>query len=310
MKSFRTKTAPLALKSAPTDGSGSFTAVVSTFGPPPDAQGDVIAVGAFDRSIAEWRRRRNWPVVWWMHHYDDPQNAVGKVTSMQATNREVIVRARLDLASDRAQKVYEGMLTDRLREFSIGYGVHAEHYDFGMKANVIDELEVIEISIVHSGANRHTQLLEIKSAPTRARCRAGHPLPAAKVLAPGTHPAARCATCGRICVWAPPSVSDDGVRAEIAKIRAAFMGSTRRVDPDIARINRVLASLETSHRSVGRFAMDERSSSSLASLNNQLYAIEASLGRRSQSARSDQEEADLRLRLEAPRVAGCDWILR
>ncbi len=47
----RLKFATATLKSAPTDGSGTFIAVVSTIGGPPDAQGDIISEGAFDATI-------------------------------------------------------------------------------------------------------------------------------------------------------------------------------------------------------------------------------------------------------------------
>ena len=64
---------------APTDGSGRVTALVSTFGPPPDSQGDIIEPGAFARSIA-FAIKENpgelWP-VWYMHSYRDPENAIG-----------------------------------------------------------------------------------------------------------------------------------------------------------------------------------------------------------------------------------------
>ena len=56
MRTFsRTKTVQPKVLTAPTDGSGKFSVLVSTFGPPPDTQGDVIDRRAFDRTITEPR---------------------------------------------------------------------------------------------------------------------------------------------------------------------------------------------------------------------------------------------------------------
>lgn len=71
-----------------------------------------------------------------------------------------------DLDHEPAVAVYEGLLSGRLNEFSIGYAVTAEHReksrDFG-EYNVLDSVEVLEVSVVHAGANRFTRVLEVKS---------------------------------------------------------------------------------------------------------------------------------------------------
>lgn len=54
----------------------------------------------------------------------------------------------------------------RLNEFSIGYATIAEHReksaDFG-EFNVLDTVEILEISVVYAGDNRFTRLVEVKS---------------------------------------------------------------------------------------------------------------------------------------------------
>ena len=60
----------------------------------------------------------------------------------------------------------------------------------------------------------------------------------------GTHPAVKCATCGRIAVYAPSSVSDAAVRSEIKRIEHALTDSRPAVDLELRRINKQLDALE------------------------------------------------------------------
>jgi uncharacterized protein len=152
---------------SPTDGRGTFTALVSTFGGEPDTQGDVIAPGAFRDSITNAkvkRAERNgtnlWP-VYWNHRYVDPENALGGITAAAETPQGLVVEGKLDLDNPRALAVYEGMLGDYIREYSIGYAIVREHKRAD-GANVLDEVELLEISVVTAGANRYTRTLAVK----------------------------------------------------------------------------------------------------------------------------------------------------
>lgn len=157
----RTKYATLRLTKTPTDGTGMFTAVVSTFGGAPDADGDIIAPGAYDQTIADWMTKGALPTLWWMHGYEDPLNAIGKLTDIRVEGDDLVVDGKLDLTNTRAQTVYEGMLTDKFNEFSIGYAVRAEQKVNG--SNLITDLELLEVSVVFAGANRNTRIVSIKS---------------------------------------------------------------------------------------------------------------------------------------------------
>lgn len=158
----RRKWATARVKSTPTDGSGRFTAIVSTFGPPPDAQNDVIAEGAFLKSIASWRARGKRPALWWGHDYKNPSATIGIIDRMYEADAGLLIEATLDLDHEPAVAVYEGLLGGRLNEFSIGYAVVKEHKEKGY--NVLDEVEILEVSVVYAGANRFTRVLEVKSA--------------------------------------------------------------------------------------------------------------------------------------------------
>jgi HK97 family phage prohead protease len=158
------------IKHSPTDGSGRFVAVVSTFGPPPDTQGDIVTPGAFRASIAEASLKYPgslWP-VFWMHGYDDPENAIGVVVAAAETGEGLVIEGQLDLDNERAMNVYEGLLGNRIREWSIAYGINKAREDTwnGEHVRYLDELELLEISAVYSGANRFTRTVEVRSRQT------------------------------------------------------------------------------------------------------------------------------------------------
>jgi len=157
------------IKQSPTDGSGRFVAAVSTYGPPPDTQNDIISPNAFGASIAEAYVKYPgalWPILW-MHDYSDPEMVIGVVTAAAETSRELLIQGQLDLSNKRALHVYEGMLGDRIREWSIGYAVHEFHWgDWEDKSvRFLDQVELLEISAVINGANRFTRTIEVRSRP-------------------------------------------------------------------------------------------------------------------------------------------------
>jgi HK97 family phage prohead protease len=157
------------IKQSPTDGSGRFVAVVSTFGPPPDTQNDIVSPGAFRASIGEASVKYPgalWP-IFWMHRYDDPENVIGVVVAAAETSEGLVIEGQLDLDNERAMNVYEGLLGNRIREWSIAYGINKAREDTwnGEHVRYLDELELLEISAVYSGANRFTRTIEVRSRP-------------------------------------------------------------------------------------------------------------------------------------------------
>ena len=153
---------------APTDGSGRVTALVSTFGPPPDSQGDIIEPGAFAKSIAFAVKENPGELfpVWYQHGYRDPENAIGMVTAASETDKGLVVEIQLNLANEVALKTYEGLLAGALREWSIGYAVLEEHPGTwqGQRVNMLTAVEILEVSQVYAGANRYTRTLDVKTA--------------------------------------------------------------------------------------------------------------------------------------------------
>jgi Caudovirus prohead serine protease len=95
---------------------------------------------------------------------------IGVINAAAATDQGLVVVGTLSIdRSQKALEVYHALLDDRLREWSIGYGITSEHSATwnGEQVQVLTEVELLEISCVHKGANRLTRTLDIKAADTK-----------------------------------------------------------------------------------------------------------------------------------------------
>lgn len=84
MRTFgETKRVSAAITRSPTDGSGTFVAMVSPFGPPPDSVGDVISPGAYSKTIMQATIEHPGALwtCWYNHQYESPENAIGVITA-------------------------------------------------------------------------------------------------------------------------------------------------------------------------------------------------------------------------------------
>src|SRR6266540_2520943 len=142
----RTKIVPLQIKTVPTDGSGEFTGLASTFGGEPDFQGDVVEYGAVTESIIRWGQLGDMPPVGLNHDYSSASSRIGKLTSMLEIPEGLLVSGRLNLKSEAAMAAYEAMLVGSLDAMSIGYEVIEQHKR-GDKVNVLTKLNLIEVSL-------------------------------------------------------------------------------------------------------------------------------------------------------------------
>jgi HK97 family phage prohead protease len=152
---------------------GTFTGYAATFDQEPDLQGDVIQPGAFAQSIADWRARNAWPPLLWNHEWDTPASVLGVITDMVEDSRGLLITGKLDLDHEPAVAVWKAMKSGRITAFSFAFAVVAEHRrDDGV--NVLDELDVLDVTITPNPANRNARLVSVKTAPD--------PEPAIKLL--------------------------------------------------------------------------------------------------------------------------------
>ena len=117
---------------------GEFIAYPSTFTREPDCYGDVVAKGAFDKTIKEWQDSGNTLPVLYGHRMDDPDYNIGGVDSMGEDDHGWWIKGHFDMDSPKAAQVYHLIKEKRLSQLSFAFDVMDEgevELDDGTKAN-------------------------------------------------------------------------------------------------------------------------------------------------------------------------------
>jgi len=142
-------------------GEGIIEGYGSTFGGEPDAYRDVIAKGAYLKSLADHKQRGTMPVMLWAHKHDDP---VGKWTSMHEDSKGLVVVGSINLKTMRGRDVWEHVKAGDVTGFSIGYRVPlggAEYLPEGV--TLLKEIALHEVSVVALPANHGARITSVKS---------------------------------------------------------------------------------------------------------------------------------------------------
>lgn len=159
---------PKRVKAGPDDGlaEGEFVVYPSTFIREPDAYGDVVAKGAFTRTIGEWKDSGDVLPGLYGHRMDDPDFFVAGTIDMGEDDHGWWVHGFFDMESPKGPQVYRLVKGRRLRQLSFAYDTVEEAIvtlDDGRKANELRELLVYEYSFVPVGANSDTSVVAIKA---------------------------------------------------------------------------------------------------------------------------------------------------
>jgi HK97 family phage prohead protease len=164
---------PKRVKAGPEDGlkEGEFIVYPSTFIRKPDSYGDVIAKGAFVRTIKEWGESGNVLPGLYGHRMDDPSYFIAGASDMGEDEHGWWVKGSFDLDPEDdpmglARKTYRLVKGRRLSQLSFAYDVREEarvELEDGQKANELRDLKVYEFSFVPIGANQDTSVVAIKA---------------------------------------------------------------------------------------------------------------------------------------------------
>lgn len=158
---------PKRVKAGPDDGlkEGEFLVYPSTFTREPDAYGDVVAKGAFERTIKEWADSGNVLPGLFGHRMDDPDFFVAGAVDMGEDDHGWWVKGEFDMDSPKGAHVYRLVKGRRLSQLSFAYDVREDgvvEVAEGQKANELRDLRVYEFSFVPVGANQDTSVVAIK----------------------------------------------------------------------------------------------------------------------------------------------------
>lgn len=157
------------VKAGPEDGlkEGEFIVYPSTFTKTPDAYGDIVAPGAFLKTIDTWMNSGLVLPGLFGHRMDDPDYWVAGAEDMGEDQHGWWVKGGFDLEAQKALQTYRIVKGRRLNQLSFAYdvidgaGVELEN---GVRAYELRELKVYEFSFVPIGANQDTSVVAVKSA--------------------------------------------------------------------------------------------------------------------------------------------------
>ena len=140
----------------------------ATFDREPDSYGDVIAKGAFARTLEEWGAKGAdglaIPLLYG-HNTDDPMHNIGKVTEAYEDERGLFIRAEFDADNEYAQYARKLAQQGRLYQFSFAYAIRdAGEIELSSGfAYELRDLDLFEVSLVQIPANQHAVITGIKS---------------------------------------------------------------------------------------------------------------------------------------------------
>ena len=161
-------TAAIDVKAGPEDGlkEGEFLVYPSTFTKQPDSYGDIVAPGAFLKTIATWKNSGLTLPGLFGHRMDDPDFWVAGAIDMGEDEHGWWVKGEFDLESPKGKHVYRLVKGRRLNQLSFAYDVidgAGVELDNGVRAYELRELKVYEFSFVPVGANQDTSVVAVKS---------------------------------------------------------------------------------------------------------------------------------------------------
>jgi len=124
-----------------------------------DAHDEVVAPGAFRRSLAQWQAQGRMPAMLWMH---DTTLPVGVWLGLAEDQSGLAVQGRLALRTQKGAEAYELLKLGAISGLSIGYRVAAARVDAKRKIRTLLDVDLFEISLVTFPANDAARVTQVK----------------------------------------------------------------------------------------------------------------------------------------------------
>ena len=123
-----------------------------------DLGGDIVAPGAFKKSLSSHKRAGSLPQMFWMH---DPSRVPGKWTDMRETDDGLHVKGVL-ADTPLGNEIHTLLKMDAVRGLSIGYQTTEADYDRDGN-RIIKQADLWEVSVVSLPMNPLAQVQHVKS---------------------------------------------------------------------------------------------------------------------------------------------------
>lgn len=151
-------------------GNGYISGYASTWHRVPDAYGDIVAKGAFTKSLAKYEETgRSIPFLW-SHEMNELKSYIGTCKTDEDEFGLHFVATFDD--TEEAQRVRQLYKDGRMSKFSFAYDTldaAAVTLEDGTKANELKELDIYEISAVLVPANGFAEVAEVKSCKRNSK---------------------------------------------------------------------------------------------------------------------------------------------
>jgi HK97 family phage prohead protease len=158
-------TAPPAGLDVEASPEGLIESYASTFGGPPDVQGDVVRPGAFAASLAAHRRAGTLPAMLWCHRLEQP---VGHWSAMEEDATGLRVRGRLNMRAGAGREAFAHVAAGDALGLSIGFLTPEGGRRYaGAGVFEITEAQLYEVSITPVPANARARIASAKSLRTK-----------------------------------------------------------------------------------------------------------------------------------------------
>lgn len=143
---------------------GEFVGYASTVHGEPDAYGDIVLPGAFEKTLARHAAERSMPVMLFGHKADELP--IGDWVDMAEDDKGLRVRGRLDLDDPESARVHRALKKGRVNGLSIGYAIPAGGIEPDPDREgvyFLKEIDLREVSIVNWPANRSAMVDNVKA---------------------------------------------------------------------------------------------------------------------------------------------------
>lgn len=125
-----------------------------------DQGGDVVAAGAFSKSLAAHKVSGTMPAMLWQH---DPHNPIGVWDEMAEDSNGLKVKGRIAIDTQAGGDAFKLIKLGALRGLSIGFRTVVDEYDREKDIRILKELDLWEVSPVTFPMNRSAGISVVKS---------------------------------------------------------------------------------------------------------------------------------------------------
>ena len=139
--------------------SGTFSGMGSVYGNI-DHGGDIVAPGAFTKSLQAYGAKQSMPAMLWQHRQGSP---IGVYTKMTESDDGVYVEGTLAMKTQLGAEAFELMKMKAITGLSVGFISTDDSYDKKSGVRTIKSANLLEVSLVTFPMNDMTRVSSVKN---------------------------------------------------------------------------------------------------------------------------------------------------